>query len=406
LPKELNNQLHNSCSFTMSIWKASPEKPNDFWATRYEVRTPATLYAHQHQQQPGRPQQHYEEHDDLGDDEDYISINSAASSLFTSSSTRTLGEVTDHDLSAATGKMFLNAIHRRNEMRKMRRKNRDQYDAVKNSFFFDPQTNPHLKTASNQTAQTIEPFVDDVLHWNRSNCGWTMSREDRFSNTFSSMPSFSGRLGGDRRVKTADCLKLKEKNRRYGDGDDDDDGDTWNSSLTSFSRARRRPPPPADLTRPMPKSSKVNRNLGQMTQYDVQPLWLDKKSPVKSSMFKSSSARDLFNCDAFAICAKNKLVKPKFDPIISVTQPKVSSADLMQIKQAENRTPASRLKKIKKREVPLVREEVKVHKHIFGTKIRSPVNKKKGRDGSESGRASRPQEESESGTTTKIEFSL
>ena len=56
-----------------------------------------------------------------------------------------------------------------------------QYPAIRTSVFTDPSLNPQqVAGKTDETAVNAEPFVEDVKHWNRENCGWTMQRTRRF----------------------------------------------------------------------------------------------------------------------------------------------------------------------------------------------------------------------------------
>ena len=168
-------------SFATTTLVRSPPKPVvnqsggiDFWSTRYE----------------GPRQTGDESGEDDDSANDLLSVDETFSylSLDTAEKPIPIPDVTKNDLSAAKGAVFAATVraktaqtHREQEMRTLpAQKPKAAYPPIRTSFFYDATTNPRLKTASNTTEEFLEPAWDDVKHWNRENCGWTMSRERRF----------------------------------------------------------------------------------------------------------------------------------------------------------------------------------------------------------------------------------
>ncbi|GMI58469.1 hypothetical protein ScalyP_jg1693 [Parmales sp. scaly parma] len=282
-----------------------------------------------------------------------------------------------HDLSAIAGKAFETAVQRSTRRKNPKRK-QDLYAPLKQSFLFDPKTNHRLNTANNVSQQLVEPFWDDVGHWNRSNCGWTMSRVTRFSSAFSSIPSFSQKMGGDRQIRTA--AELVRPNTNIGNNNMSDGYSGGNSLASSISdeTVRRRSRLASSFDRPKAKESRI-MNLGQTVQYDPQNFWKESDSPGKSSMFKSSSKRDLFENVAFGKNARELLVKHSFHIEIKPIDllGRGAGEELLKIKKAENKT--SPLRDRKKSNRAVLVSEFKMQEHIPGTKSRIREEKGKSR---------------------------
>ena len=199
-------------------------------------------------------------------------------------------------------------------------KKKASYPAVRKSIFYDEFCNPNLKCASSMTEVWREPAWDDVKHWNRENCGWTMSRERRFK--------VGAQLNGafDRAIITqvltlllVIVLQPKLSNPKHRDIYHTSASEK-SKAAPSFSPAYYEPPakpsvvqaaPPrtsharmavGGITRTKPRSHKVDRNLGpgEYTYIDDWELRKVCGEVVHSSMFKSSSRRDLFDNDGFS----------------------------------------------------------------------------------------------------------
>ncbi|GMH81900.1 hypothetical protein TL16_g09081 [Triparma laevis f. inornata] len=154
-------------------------------------------------------------------------------------------------------------------------------------------------TAANLSEEINEPAWDDVRHWNRENCGWTMSREKRFKPKMKKDKYrdiyVHEENGMDKRAQTAFSLPktTTPANSSYPPTEAGD------ASSLGGSRSYRSYPATATTAK---RPHVTDRILGP-GDYDHQDPWEVEQTcgfVPKSSMFASSSKRDLFLNDAFS----------------------------------------------------------------------------------------------------------
>jgi len=181
---------------------------------------------------------------------------------------------------------------------------RKDYPPLKKSVFYDERYNNGLKTRMAKTDEWREVGWEDVRHWNRENCGWTMSRERRFKPKLKN-PKFRdvyhSETEGKRKAPTQFNLPEQPRpNSSYPSKGMSRSGSTLGGgsvsvgSITTASRSRKT----STKSRPHLR----DKNLGP-GDYDHGDLWETKEVcglVPKSSMFASSSRRDLFDNDGFS----------------------------------------------------------------------------------------------------------
>mmetsp|Transcript_91 Transcript_91/g.170 ORF Transcript_91/g.170 Transcript_91/m.170 type:complete len:525 (+) Transcript_91:178-1752(+) len=337
-------------SFLTSTLVKSPPKPTvnqrggvDFWATRYESEQEGFGDA--------------DDYDSVGEQssQDILSVEDSFSYLSLDSDLQPAREdVHKMDLSAPRGAAFSATVRLKSSQALIRGQDQTlppprpkaEYPPLRTSFFYDTTHNPQLKTAANLTEEIQEPAWDDVRHWNRENCGWTMSREKRFKPKMKKDKYRDVYVHEEneieKRAQTAFSLPKTHtpSNSSYPPTEAGDSSMGGSRSYRSY---------PASATQPK-RPHNIDRILGP-GDYDHQDPWEVTETcgfVPKSSMFASSSKRDLFLNDAFS---KTKLGK------VAVTGP-MTPAKILHVLEKEREEIAGEAKQhpILDRKVILARQ--------------------------------------------------
>jgi hypothetical protein len=310
----------------------------DFWATRYENHT------HGHETDESSANDLYSltgtgsYHDLDGHLDDMTNCTSesnfAAFDRFDrelyNAQTASVGKLNTmletRDLSALRGSAFASSVFERAgksrgqimSVKPGKSKERAQYPEFKTSFFFDDKMNHALKTANVDETGCVDDkvFWDNVKHWNRENCGWTMGRDKRF------------------RKKVDRDIERENPASRFAYLEEDRKKESNPAPTPVYHVSNYQDSGKKHESMPWLK----DRNLGP-GDYEYPDQWEVKDvcgTRPQSSVFQSASKRDLFDNDGFSRTRLGALVGPTTPKKVLTEIERTPSGLVMEKKKEED----------------------------------------------------------------------